>query len=697
MNTRPVTDRNRSSNQFTYDALSSPELLRLLKVLPDKAHGRVQVEMWEARTPTPYRCLSYTWGDQTHKTEIWLNNRVMQVGMNLLEFLEMATQRFPNENLWIDALCINQSNNKEKSIQVQQMAVVYQQADEVLVWLGNDQAIAGLFNWCRKPPSKLNKALRYLPVERTPIWLRSAATKLAQHPYWTRAWIIQEIKLARTARFLCDFSETDADGLGKCTTGLLRNNFKGNNMEEVFDNIPDRVLDFLYVPLAYPLGFTLALSYGASRAIDFLVAREYRLKAVVNFLNKAPPTQAQRAQVPTTIWWIFDENAQCQDERDRIYSILALTGHHSTFVVNYEESRLDLLWRSVNQFGAWYRAWEQAKLWTALGFDRGSFTEAILQARDETLNCTIALRRCEIVKRRGFIYGRPDALVCEGMAETDEDVHVMHDIEDLLLCPTPAMDNHDASNAHFILRRGAEDAYQIYCQGAWSLYKPFLCSGGTELWYSMDGAKVRIAGWEEAVRIAKLGGRRHENWSSKPHFVLKLTHHYVVDLVDDFLQSAFPISEHRWQLSSDPENPTPHVVPDKTADEMIHGARQGKVGLAEMRREIQSTVKDLLPGWRQEAIIHKAPGILKVRRDLSCPLALEDDQVMILTKAVALNRADWQAIDEAPAPGSIAGCDYAGEVMTVGKDVTQYKQGDRICGLVRGGMSPFQSHARAHT
>jgi hypothetical protein len=38
--------------------------------------------------------------------------------------------------LWIDAICINQTNNKEKSFQVGLMAEIYQQANHVFAWLG---------------------------------------------------------------------------------------------------------------------------------------------------------------------------------------------------------------------------------------------------------------------------------------------------------------------------------------------------------------------------------------------------------------------------------------------------------------------------------------------------------------------------------------------------------------------------------
>lgn len=42
--------------------------------------------------------------------------------------------------LWIDALCINQKDNHEKSQQVRMMYQLYKQASRVVIWLGAEDA-----------------------------------------------------------------------------------------------------------------------------------------------------------------------------------------------------------------------------------------------------------------------------------------------------------------------------------------------------------------------------------------------------------------------------------------------------------------------------------------------------------------------------------------------------------------------------
>ena len=39
-------------------------------------------------------------------------------------------------NLWIDSICINQTDIPEKNIQVAMMGEIYNKADQVVIWLG---------------------------------------------------------------------------------------------------------------------------------------------------------------------------------------------------------------------------------------------------------------------------------------------------------------------------------------------------------------------------------------------------------------------------------------------------------------------------------------------------------------------------------------------------------------------------------
>ncbi|TAQ85342.1 hypothetical protein B7494_g6333 [Chlorociboria aeruginascens] len=92
---------------------------------------------------THYEALSYTWGELHGSSPILLNGRPFKVSPNLYEALihlrnmsDSKTRRPKSRWLWIDAVCIDQSNMAERNEQVQRMRSIYQLAGGVVVWLG---------------------------------------------------------------------------------------------------------------------------------------------------------------------------------------------------------------------------------------------------------------------------------------------------------------------------------------------------------------------------------------------------------------------------------------------------------------------------------------------------------------------------------------------------------------------------------
>lgn len=70
-------------------------------------------------------------------------------------------------------------------------------------------------------------------------------------------------------------------------------------------------------------------------------------------------------------------------------------------------------------------------------------------------------------------------------------------------------------------------------------------------------------------------------------------------------------------------------------------------------------------------------------------LQITDTQILVRVRSVALNPIDFKHIDFMAPNKSIIGCDYAGEVVEVGKDKTSsWKVGDRVAGFVHGGQYP---------
>jgi hypothetical protein len=142
---------------------------------------------------------------------IIINGKPHHVRQNLLDFLEMARRNHHSKALWIDALCIDQTNASERNHQVQMMGVIYSQAIEVLPWLGKDCTIAWLIALLsEKYPQKIK--------------LRTVGSDwelMCKNSYWTRAWITQEITLARKVRLLAGDQDIEESRLPKFTIPIF--------------------------------------------------------------------------------------------------------------------------------------------------------------------------------------------------------------------------------------------------------------------------------------------------------------------------------------------------------------------------------------------------------------------------------------------------------------------------------------------
>lgn len=84
-----------------------------------------------------YEALSYAWGDQTRTGFIEITeNTYIPITANLEAFLRSRRQRDRPVILWIDAICINQGDLKERNSQVQVMGQIYLHACHLSIWLG---------------------------------------------------------------------------------------------------------------------------------------------------------------------------------------------------------------------------------------------------------------------------------------------------------------------------------------------------------------------------------------------------------------------------------------------------------------------------------------------------------------------------------------------------------------------------------
>jgi hypothetical protein len=125
---------------FHYEPLNaSNDSFRLCKILPGLGDSPVLCELTNEAISTQsgnYEALSYTWGTGRQQRWIKLNDKAYYVQPSLLLALRAIRKHDESLLVWIDAVCINQSDDTERAHQVLMMGDIYRNARQVLAGIG---------------------------------------------------------------------------------------------------------------------------------------------------------------------------------------------------------------------------------------------------------------------------------------------------------------------------------------------------------------------------------------------------------------------------------------------------------------------------------------------------------------------------------------------------------------------------------
>ncbi|KAH8726121.1 heterokaryon incompatibility protein-domain-containing protein, partial [Phaeosphaeriaceae sp. PMI808] len=82
--------------------------------------------------------ISYCWGGEKPTEYLPISSRAyLKVARTVYSILRHVAGVASGLPVWVDAICINQTDLEEKSAQVSMMGNIYAAAKCVLVWLGN--------------------------------------------------------------------------------------------------------------------------------------------------------------------------------------------------------------------------------------------------------------------------------------------------------------------------------------------------------------------------------------------------------------------------------------------------------------------------------------------------------------------------------------------------------------------------------
>jgi len=248
-----------SGHEYQPLDLSTDEI-RLLTLHPGRDGDKISSTLshYNLTDNTEYEALSYTWGDNSNLRTIILDGVPFQVTANLetalrhLRYPPFSNLQSHGEGrlhignqckdrvLWIDALCINQSDCAETSQQVAIMAKIYSHASRVLIWLGEEtEEVSDAFGSIKRalsyfPPESEDLQVEANPVQQLAHTLTTSHSRLGKlfsfnwiplgnllaRAWFQRKWVIQEVAYARQALLMCGHQTLPWDSIADLTRRL---------------------------------------------------------------------------------------------------------------------------------------------------------------------------------------------------------------------------------------------------------------------------------------------------------------------------------------------------------------------------------------------------------------------------------------------------------------------------------------------
>ncbi|KAH8596886.1 heterokaryon incompatibility protein-domain-containing protein [Bisporella sp. PMI_857] len=239
-------------SSYKYAPLRGDRKFRLLKLLQGSPTDEIKCELIASSsnsTSQKYVAISYAWGNPTTTHQIQCDGKELGVTANVIDLLKNIRHSNEDKVIWIDALCIDQSNIEERTQQVKLMWQIYSKADSVIVWLGANRdepsilssfllKLSRAFREFKRRQSledqpepvisdaEILKKTGTLPT--SPEWI--AVKRLFERQWFHRLWVIQEVALSTDQIFWYGNWNFPAQLLEEVTQELRTSHMNGSEL-----------------------------------------------------------------------------------------------------------------------------------------------------------------------------------------------------------------------------------------------------------------------------------------------------------------------------------------------------------------------------------------------------------------------------------------------------------------------------------
>src|SRR5215471_18590933 len=205
-----------TSNSHPYVKLDSrSKEIRFLELLPGQFDSPIEGRLKRGclNDPIEYHALSYCWGNPSRTKPITLDGHRFLATESLEEALRYLRCQDALRTMWIDALCINQADDRERSQQVRLMAEIYRSAERVIVWLGGEEKEEQDHASQAVPPARPDQdesgsAVPTNADNRQRCIIDGVnIIPLFRRPWWQRVWVIQEVAVRNNTAVVVQYGQ----------------------------------------------------------------------------------------------------------------------------------------------------------------------------------------------------------------------------------------------------------------------------------------------------------------------------------------------------------------------------------------------------------------------------------------------------------------------------------------------------------
>ncbi|KAB5585122.1 heterokaryon incompatibility protein-domain-containing protein [Coniochaeta sp. 2T2.1] len=287
-------------SELQYRALTGKEI-RLLTFEPDQQTDTpLRLRMHHVDLGEPgkaqdgYHALSYACGTGPKDILIFVNGASFMISFELEKALRHLWLYNNTTPIWVDAICISQSDLDERADQVLMMKQIYESAARAVVWLGEER------------PGQTETAVSFLRErirvddDGKLVDELEANTKLADSaPWWKRIWVVQEVAVASRVDVL-----------------IGTHAFSWTLLERA-----------VLMTVHYRVGQTLQGRYPSTEVVRYLpnarAKGDYRDRLAKR--RRMPALELPWCQMPVLEPLLNNISCEATDPRDMIYSLLGLS------------------------------------------------------------------------------------------------------------------------------------------------------------------------------------------------------------------------------------------------------------------------------------------------------------------------------------------------------------------------------------